>query len=177
MHVCLPETKSPLSKRFTASLKFSKVLHCRDEAPSFCTYFSSMFYQGWINKKTGYVLTSSASQTLQKRFKDHVSLQIFTEICFAWHVVSRLIMCATFRGRNYVFSSSAYRCSIWLMPSTLIDPPYRTDTTNTFSEDSDTRNKNVLRIGEKMPTFLALCETVNLKQSRATEQMCPLLST
>jgi len=107
-------------------------------------------------KKPGYVLIYSALQSLQKRFKDHVSLQIFTAICFAWRVLSRLIMCATLRGRKDVFSSSAYRCSIWLMPSALINPPYRTDTTNTFSEDSDTRNKNVLRNGEKMPTFLAL---------------------
>jgi hypothetical protein len=63
------------------------------------------------------------------------------------------------------------------MPSALIDPPYRTDTTNTFSAESDTRNKNVVRTGEKMPTFLALSETVNLEKSLTTEEMCPLFFT
>lgn len=63
------------------------------------------------------------------------------------------------------------------MRSAFIDKPYRTDTTNTFSEESDMRNKNVVRTGEKIPTFLALSETVNLKQSRSSEQMCPLLFT
>lgn len=55
------------------------------------------------------------------------------------------------------------------MPSALVDPPYRTDTTNTFSEESDMRNKNIVRTGGKnadLSAFIKNCEPQSITSYR-----------